>query len=390
MRPSKLTCALALAALCAASACAVRGGPGAGPEEADASGPSPSLDETSASADGGSSSSGGGPGATGDVYKAIYDAVDAARLEKLLGDMTGSNPVMVNGASVSITERYSPAGKARYRAYWKQYYEALGMKTSDITLPISNLVGETTGTSLEAVLPGKSADSVVVSVHYDSTGVQGHETENPAVDDQMTGMAIQMELARILSTYPNRDKTIRFAAPDYEEISDNLDGDAAYLKYLQALAKSQAFQIVAAVDNDQSGWSCWNENNCGSSAGVKPLPAPNSTLTISSCGGLTATLGPYDYADIRNQFMAVAAKYSPLQVHTECDYDYDSDMSPFAVAGIPSLYVEEFDQDDNPHYDDTGDDTMQHIDKAYFESIARVTVTFEATLVGVAGAAAPQ
>jgi len=97
-------------------------------------------------------------------------AVDRARLETILKDMTGYNVVQIGGQAVRIAERYTPASKALWRAYWTAYMTALGATVRETTFPVNDQVGETVGHNVEAVFPGRSADSIVAVVHYDSTG----------------------------------------------------------------------------------------------------------------------------------------------------------------------------------------------------------------------------
>jgi hypothetical protein len=120
------------------------GGGGAGKDGGDAGGGTPEA---------------AGDGAiVGDVYKAIFDQVDKAGIKRLLDEMTGAVPVSVDGASIKITERWSPAAKANFRKYWSAYMTALGATVTDVPFSVPNLVGETQGHTVEAVLPGQSAD----------------------------------------------------------------------------------------------------------------------------------------------------------------------------------------------------------------------------------------
>lgn len=78
--------------------------------------------------------------------------------------------------------------KGFFRSYFEQQMDALGIPWSEIAYPTAHTIGETEGHDVEAILPGASADTVVV-VHYDSTGKLQHETENPGADDDATGLA---------------------------------------------------------------------------------------------------------------------------------------------------------------------------------------------------------
>jgi hypothetical protein len=313
---------------------------------------------------------------SGDPYADIVAGVDRAKLEKLLNDMTGGNAVEVGGQSVRIAERYTPASKALLRAYWTQYFTALGATVRELTFPVQDLVGETVGHNLEAVFPGRSKDSVVAIVHYDSTGAPGREALNPAVDDNATPMAIQMEAARLLAEHKGQlDQTVRFVATDYEEIT-TIEGGKAYVAQLQREAKAGGFKIVAAVDGELSGWNCWAENGCGATS----LPPPKSTLTVSSC----TSDGRFAFPALGQQMADVATRYSTLKVHLECDNDTDgSELYNFWKIGVPAFYFEEFGNDGNHYYDEGGQDTMDHIDLEYFFKIGQTAAVFIAKLVGI-------
>src|SRR5262249_61532121 len=49
--------------------------------------------------------------------------------------------------------------------------------------------------------------------------------------------------------------TVRFVASDEEELG-GLAGARNYAAYIKALSQTQGFQLVAAVDDEQSGWNC--------------------------------------------------------------------------------------------------------------------------------------
>jgi Zn-dependent M28 family amino/carboxypeptidase len=218
---------------------------------------------------------------------------------------------------------------------------------------------ETQGHDVEAVLPGKSADSIVIIVHYDSMGPHG--SDNPAVDDDMTGMSMQMETARILKTYAGRlQYTIRFVAADYEEWGD-LEGARFYAKYIKALAAKNHFKIVNAVDDEQSGWK-QNDNT--------------NTFDIYSCGG------PTDSKKMGDAMEAVAKKYGSLQVKRGCMGE-NSDHYAMWEIGVQTVVFSEHNPMQNPHFDNEGGDTYEKIDQDYFFKIAQVGITFATTLVQI-------
>lgn len=298
------------------------------------------------------------------TYKEIFDAVDATKLQGLLKDMCGVNPVTANGSTFTIKDRYLPASKANYRSYWSSYFTSLGLSPQTLTYTTQS-GAETSGHNVEAVLPGKVKDSVVILVHYDSIGPHG--ADNPGADDDMTGMATLMETARILSQYKGRlQHTVRFVATDYEEWSTlNLEGARMYAQYIKKLASDQGFQIVAAIDNEQAGWKQGAntidivDHVCGKAA----LPA------VAALGKLMTD---------------TASAYSGLTTTNLCnDGSLSSDYEAMANIGVPAFVFSEHDPSANNHFDKNGNDTYAAIDQAYFVDIARVGVTFAARVVGI-------
>ena len=311
-----------------------------------------------------------------DVLADIFAAVDKTNLDARLHELVGMTPVTAGGTTFAMTNRWAPAAKANFRRYYRDYFEKLGMTVNETTFPIPNLVGETQGHNIEAILPGRSGDTVVIVVHYDTVGITGKETKNPGADDDGSGLSMLLEAARIFATYPDRAATVRFVAADYEEISDNLDGDVAYVKYLQNEAVTKGFKILVASDNDQTGWSCWSENLCGTNP-----PPRNTTFQMISCSG---DAKHYDYPELSKGMADIAtAQHSPLTPKAVCDGSGDTDHYPFWVAGIPAYVIEEFGSENNPHYDDTGDDTLAHIDLDLMTEIAKIQITFQAKLAGI-------
>ena len=64
---------------------------------------------------------------TTDILQTVFNSVSQTRLQKLLKDMTGFNPVTVGGSTFTIKDRYLPASKANYRTYWTSFYQELGI-----------------------------------------------------------------------------------------------------------------------------------------------------------------------------------------------------------------------------------------------------------------------
>lgn len=301
-----------------------------------------------------------------DLWQGIYDEVDPAHLNQLIREMSGDLPVTVNGVTYSITERFSDEGRKKFRDYWTQSMTDLGLSVQELDFTAAARPGQ----NLEAVLPGPSADSYVIIVHYDSIGPFGHETANPGADDDMSGMAIQLETARILVAHKDQlGVTVRFVASDEEELG-GLAGARAYASYIKDLSTMQGFQLVGAIDDEQTGWNCKADNAC----------AKTGTLAfeIFACG----PGGTFNFNAYGNQFSTVVHEYSPLRVARACMGE-NSDHYAMWEIGVPTIVFSENDPFDNPHFDQEGDDTISHIDFDYHALIARAAITFQAGQAGI-------
>src|SRR5579872_1391692 len=113
--------------------------------------------------------------------------------------------------------------------------------------------GATEVSSVVAVLPGsvEPEKRIIVGAHYDSInlrakGDKAAEAPAPGADDNASGTAVVLELARVLSQYRFR-KTIVFIAFGGEEIG--LVGSSRYA----SRAKASREQIEAVFNNDIVG-----------------------------------------------------------------------------------------------------------------------------------------
>lgn len=305
-----------------------------------------------------------------DRLKDIYEEVDGAHVIQLIKEMSGATQVMVAGIPITLGERYSDAGRKNFRDYWTQYMTGLGLEVHALDYQAAG--HPRSGTNLEAVLLGPSADSFVVIVHYDSIGPPGSETQNPGADDDMSGMAIELETARILAAHRSElAYTVRFVASDEEEVF-GLAGARAYASYIKAAATTGGFTLVAAIDDEQSGWNCSATGSCEDNT----WPA----FDLFSCSGGPAA---YSYQAMGDRFAAIAQSYSSLHVVRGCMGAHSDHFAMWEI-GVPTVVYSEHSPFGNPHFDQEGGDTFDLIDTDYLVSIARVGITFQATLAGMA------
>jgi Zn-dependent M28 family amino/carboxypeptidase len=191
----------------------------------------------------------------------------------------------------------------------------------------------------------------------------------------MTGMASLMEAARLFSApCLTRQKTIRFVATDFEEhLNPGLEGARKYAQYIKTKAAAETFQIVAAIDYEQSGWNCSADNVCAPDAG-------GTSFDVFDCSGDNKM---YKSTALGDAFQTMTGTLgSPLAVVRRC-MAQNSDHYAMWEIGVPSIVSSEHLPLQNPHFDQNGGDTYDKIDVAYHLEIARLSVAFTAQLAGV-------
>ncbi len=167
--------------------------------------------------------------------------IDAVRMREDLESLSGVRPVLVNGQSVTISNRATPANKINARAWLRSNYEALGFTVSEHKYA--------TGTNLIAEKRAESPldDQIfIVSGHLDTVNTAG-------ADDDGSGIISGLSIARSLVGVELK-RTIRFVAFDEEE--KGLIGSAAYateLVRVGEISKISLFNIEMTgydIDND--------------------------------------------------------------------------------------------------------------------------------------------
>jgi hypothetical protein len=71
-----------------------------------------------------------------------------------------------------------------------------------------------------------------------------------------------------------------------------------------------------------------------------------------------------------------------MHVHRDCMSE-NSDHYAMWEIGVPTVVYSEHDPFVNPHFDQEGGDTMAVMDTDYLVAIARVGITFQASLAGL-------
>ena len=236
-----------------------------------------------------------------------------------------------------------------------------------------------------AVLPGRSARRVYVTAHYDTVSIPGgqiasasrpagqtvtdpqlradqdYDVDAPGANDNGSGTALTMELARVLAESGLEfDATLIFALWAGEE--QGLFGSRAHAQRLAAAN----IAVDAVLNNDIVG-------NSRGGNGVSDA----ATVRVYSNG-------PEDSASrsLARYVARVAAPYLPghrIRVMAREDrFNRGSDHSSFAHRGIPAIVFREANENfDRQH---AAADTVDGVDAAYLARNARVNAAVAASL----------
>ena len=208
-----------------------------------------------------------------------------------------------------IAERMRAAGLqpgagdgASYLQAWKQ--EVAGFEQP---LTLRNVIGVLSGTD-----PGLASESLVIGAHYDHLGrgeAGGHGEDrgriHPGADDNASGVAVMLELARALAG-TSRPRSVVFVAFTGEET-----GRLGSQRYLQAVVRYPPDKIIAMINLDTVG-----------RLGERPL-------TVFGTGSAQ------EWAHILHG----AGYVTGIQVTGVADDFGSSDQTSFLAAGVPAVQL---------------------------------------------------
>lgn len=201
-----------------------------------------------------------GPAYIDPQIKAALSEISAAQIqsdiEKLVSFQTRSTLSAQDPASISSGKGIGSARewiKAEFDRFSHDCAGCLEVKTDTFTQPVSERVASPTVIgNVYAILKGTNSEDakriVLVTGHYDSRNSSNENVTDPApgANDDASGTAVSLECARVLSKlkFPG---TIIFLTVAGEE--QGLYGS----KHFAQFAKSQGWQIAAALNNDIVG-----------------------------------------------------------------------------------------------------------------------------------------
>ncbi|HKW15967.1 MAG TPA: M28 family metallopeptidase [Terriglobales bacterium] len=287
--------------------------------------------------------------------------------------------------------------KGEFERYSQDCGGCLEVKTDAFTQPVSERVASPTViTNVYAVLKGTNPEDakriVLVTGHYDSRNSSNENITDfaPGANDDASGTTVSLECARALSKlkFPG---TIIFLTVAGEE--QGLYGS----KHFAELAKSQGWDVVAALNNDIVG----GDKSPGQNAQVVRIFSESipDNATDQQIRMLRALGGENDSPsrELARYVAQTARTYqlelSPLLEFRRDRYLRGGDHISFNEQGFPAVrfteYQENFTRQHQNVRTENGieyGDLPEYVDFEYVANVARVNA---ATLASLAAAPAP-
>jgi hypothetical protein len=238
-------------------------------------------------------------------------------------------------------------------------------------------------TNLVATLPGSTARTYVICAHYDSRTKDILDAQNPApgADDNASGVAAVLELARSLSPYD-------FGATIVFLITAGGEQGGVGAAHWAEQAKQRGLDLAGVIDLDVVGRSHSADGRVDRrDVNLFAQGAPSSGGRSGELSALIAAGGENDTParSLARSIRDAAAHYVPSMnvrvVYRSDRYQGDGDHTPFLSRGFPAVRFAETVEDPGPR-----DDVVDLVDFEYVTAVARVN---GAALAALARAPAP-
>ncbi len=215
----------------------------------------------------------------------------------------------------------------------------------------------TDGVNIIATRPGtdKEAGTILVGAHYDSVMV------SPGADDNASGIAVTLEVARLLGSHPT-SKTLKIVFFDKEETG--LNGSLAFISN-----PANIKDLKGAIIMDMVGFACYTP-------GCQKFPQGLPISPPTDKGDFLAVIGDTEHPDLINAF-SNSQNLPPilkLPIPAKGLLTPDllrSDHAPFWTQNIGAVLVSDTANFRTPHYHQASD-IPTTIDSKFFTGSAQL------------------
>jgi hypothetical protein len=257
-------------------------------------------------------------------------------------------------------DRVSPTGRDRTRTYLVNTLEASGWT---VTLPA--FPG---GANVVARSPNAPADAktVLVVAHFDTVA------QSPGADDNGTGVAAALEVARLLRTRSS-DKSLAIGLFDLEE--RGLVGSRAFTANPDNLQN-----VIGVLNLEMLGYTC-NTPGCQTYPDGLPITPP------SDRGDFLGIVGDREHDYLLKAFQLAHNQTLPPIITIPIPFKgvltpdvLRSDHAPFWLNNIGAVMISDTANFRNPHYHQPSD-TLDTLDLDFFTRAAQLVVNATTVLL---------
>jgi Zn-dependent M28 family amino/carboxypeptidase len=255
-------------------------------------------------------------------------------------------------------QRYTTKERSLTRTYITTELTKLGWKPKLERFSEGvNIFAERAGTN-------KAAKPILVGAHYDTVAL------SPGADDNASGVAVVLEVARLLGSRPT-PRTLQLAFFDQEEAG--LLGSQAFVNKTARLQN-----LGGAIVMDMVGYACYT-------VGCQKYPAGLPITPPSDKGDFLAVVGDTEHLPLLNAFqnLNVLNKQEsnlPLVLTLPIPFKglltpdtLRSDHAPFWYHGIGAVLVTDTANLRTPHYHKPSD-VEATIERSFFTGAAQIVV----------------
>lgn len=238
--------------------------------------------------------------------------------------------------------------------------------------PYCNIIVDLPGTDL-------AHEVLVIGAHFDAV------QHSPGADDNGTGVAAILEIARILAKEPSR-RTVRLCLFNLEELG--LIGSIYHVQRMKQAevdqarpesaepGESRSEEIVGMISLDMLGYFTDEPNSQISP--IKPIPGVFEPPTVGDFLGIVGLLGHHAFNQRLADEMTKASPGLKIELVDFLPMPFPdmmrSDHAPFLLAGIPAVMLSDTANFRNPNYH-TQSDTIETIDLERFEAVVVALVS---------------
>ncbi|OJT25091.1 hypothetical protein BO221_11985 [Archangium sp. Cb G35] len=304
------------------------------------------------------------------ILEEISGQIDQDRMMATVGDLVAEHkseePLDCNllGDNASVYPELCNLTHVKAGEYLHRRLEQLDLPVrrevfAKDLLTVSNVIAEHKGVT-------HPEEVVIIAAHYD--------VYYAAADDNSTGVAAMVELARVLSQY-KFDRTLRFVGFDLEEL-----GYLGSHRYVESLGNSK--EVVLTVNFDSLGYYKDEPGTQNTSLG---LPAPSEANFL-------AVIGNDNSLDRVNEFMALNESFKTIRTFGVVASGWGnnpgnapllrSDHGPFWLRGHQAVFISDTAYFRNPGYHNEKD-TMDLLNPPMFRKAVQLSAAAIAYWAGV-------